>query len=73
MIFLSQHIRKRPVAQAVDVTQLALAVEDLLRPLAGHAERPREWAEQLDDLRDMVVVFAILCAGLRVEKVVACN
>lgn len=59
------------MAQLGDVAQLALAVEDLLRPLAGEAERLGEGAEQLDDLRDVVVVLAVLGAGLRVEEVVA--
>lgn len=58
--------------QPVDVAQLALAVEDLLRPLAGDAEGFGEGAEELDDLRDVVVVFAVFGARLRVEEVVAC-
>lgn len=33
----------------------------------------REVAEELDDLRNMVVVFAVLSAGLRVKEVVAGN
>jgi hypothetical protein len=32
-----------------------------------------EGAEQLDDLRDVVVVFAVFGAGLGVEEVVACD
>ena len=59
------------MAQAVDVAELALACEDLLRPLARQAEGLRERAEQLDYLRDVVVVFAILGARLGVEEVVA--
>jgi hypothetical protein len=55
----------------VDVAQLALAVENLLRPLARQAEGLGERAEQLDDLRDVVVVLAVLGARLRVEEVVA--
>jgi hypothetical protein len=60
------------MAQAMDVAELAFAVEDLLRPFAGHAEGFGEGAEQLDDLRDVVVVFAVFGAGLGVEEVVAC-
>jgi hypothetical protein len=71
VVLLLQHVRQRPVAQAVDVTELALACEDLLRPLARQAEGLRERAEQLDYLRDVVVVFAILGARLGVEEVVA--
>jgi len=59
------------VPQAVDVAQLALAVEDLLRPFARDAQGFREGAEEFDDLRDVVVVFAVFGAGLRVEEVVA--
>jgi hypothetical protein len=71
VVLLAQHVGQGPVAQAVDVAQLALAVEDLLRPLARQAERLGERPEQLDDLRDVVVVLAVLGAGLRVEEVVA--
>ena len=59
------------------------AGEHLGDPTRGHALAPlldreaalldgvAEGAEQLDDLRDVVVVFAVLCAGLWVEEVVA--
>jgi len=62
VIFLAQDVRERPVAQAVDIAQLALAVEDLLGPLAGLAERFGKGSEELDDLRDVVVVFAVFGA-----------
>jgi len=55
----------------VDVPELALAIEDFLAPFAGDAEVLGESAEQLDDLRDVVVVFAVFRTGLRVEEVVA--
>lgn len=71
MVLLPQHIRQRPVTQTLDLPKLAFAIEDLLRPLAGKAERAREFAEQLDDLRNMVVVFAVSRARLRIEEVVA--
>ena len=61
------------MTQSVDVTQLAFAVEDLLRPFSGDAEGAREGTEKLDDLRDVVVVFAVFGAGLGVEEVVACD
>ena len=57
--------------QPVDVAQLALAVEDFGRPFSGEAEVAGKGAEELDDLRDMVVVFAVFGAGLGVEEVVA--
>jgi hypothetical protein len=55
----------------VDVPKLAFTVEDFLRPLSGHAELFGEGAEELDDLGNVVVVFAVFCAGLRIEEVVA--
>ncbi len=73
VVLLAEDVGQGPVAQAVDVAQLALAVEDLLRPLARQAERLGERPEQLDDLRDVVVVLAVLGARLRVEEVVACD
>lgn len=73
VVLLAQHVGKRPVAQAVDVTQLALAVEDLLRPLARQAERLGERPQQLDNLRDMVVVLTVLSTRLRIEEVVTSN
>ena len=57
--------------QTVDIAEFALAVEDFLRPFARDAQGFGEGAEELDDLRDVVVVFAVLGAGLRVEEVVA--
>lgn len=71
MVLLPQHVGKRPVPQAVDVAQLALAGENLLRPFTGQAEGFGERAEQLDDLRDVVVILAVLGARLRVEEIVA--
>jgi hypothetical protein len=73
MVLLPQNVWQRPVAEPVDVAQLALSVENFLRPFAGYAEGFGEGAEQLDDLRDVVVVFAVFCAGLGVEEVVACD
>ena len=55
----------------MDVPELAFAVEDLLRPFSGEAEGFGEGAEELDDLRDVVIVFAVFGARLGVEEVVA--
>ena len=55
----------------MDVAQLALAVEDFLRPFSLLAEGAWEGAEKLDDLGNVIVVFAVFGAGLRVEEVVA--
>jgi hypothetical protein len=71
MILFLEDVRQRPVAQSVDVTQLTFAVEDLLRPLAGETERLGKLAQKLNDLGDVVVVFAVFGAGLWVKEVVA--
>ena len=57
--------------QSVDVPQFALAIEDLLRPFPREAEGAGEGTQELDDLCDVVIVFAVFGAGLRVEEVVA--
>ena len=71
MVLLPQHVREGPVAQPVDIAQFAFAVEDLLGPFARQAEGFGEGAEELDDLRYVVVVFAVFGARLGVEEVVA--
>lgn len=57
----------------MNVPELALPVEYFLAPLAAEAQRAREGAEQFYDLRDVVVVLAILSARLGIEEVVARN
>lgn len=59
------------MAQTVDVAQLALLIEDLCAPFAGEADGFGEDAEEFNDLSDVVVVFSVFRAGLRVEEVVA--
>ncbi len=70
MVFFPQDVWERPVTQAVDVAELAFATEDLLGPFPGEAERARKRAAQLDNLRNVVVIFAVFGAGLGVEEVV---
>lgn len=72
VVLLPQHVEKRPVPEAVDVAELALAVEDLLGPTAREAQRLGEGTQKLDDLRYVVVVLSVLRARLRIEEVVAC-
>jgi hypothetical protein len=55
----------------MDVPELALAVEYLLRPLARDTQALGEGPEQLDDLRDMIVIFAVFGARLWVEEIVS--
>ena len=54
----------------MDVSQVAALLEDFLRPLAGGAELAGKWSQKLDDLSNVVVVLAVLGAGLGVEEVV---
>jgi hypothetical protein len=51
----------------VDIPQFAFPVEYFLRPFSGQAERFRKGPEKFDDLRDMVVIFSILGARLRIK------
>lgn len=55
----------------MDVAQLAFAVEDFLRPFTGQAEGFGEGTEKLDDLRNVIVVFAVFRTGLGIKEVVA--
>lgn len=73
VVFLAEHVGQGPVAEAMDIAELAFAVEDFLRPLAADTQGFGEGAEELDDLCDVVVVFAVFGAGLGVEEVVACD
>lgn len=54
----------------MDVAQLAFAVKDLLRPLPRKAERFGEGTQQFDDLCNVIVVFTVFRARLRIEEVV---
>lgn len=73
MVFLLKDVGQRPVPQSVNVSQLALAVEDLLAPLTAEAERAREGTEKFDDLCNVVVVLAVFCARLWIEEIIARN
>lgn len=59
------------MTKAMDVSEIAFPAEDLLRPFAREAKRSWEWAQELDDLGNVIVVFAILGARLRVEEIIA--
>ena len=58
--------------KTVDVAEFAFPIENFLGPFAGETEGFGERSEELDDLGYVVVVFAVLCAALRIEEVVAC-
>jgi len=51
----------------VNIPKLALPVEDLLRPFPAKTERFGEWAQQLNDLGDVIIVFPVFSARLRVK------
>jgi len=53
--------------QPVDIPQFAFPVENLLRPFTAETERFGERAEELNNLGDMIVVFAVFSTGLRVK------
>lgn len=59
------------MAQTMNVAELAFAVEYFLAPFTRETKGFREGAKQLNDLRYVVVVFAVFCATLGVEEVVA--
>ena len=59
--------------QAMNIPKLALTTEDLLGPFTGKIQTSRKSSKELDDLGYVVVVFPVLGAGLRMEKVVACD
>jgi hypothetical protein len=51
----------------MDISELPFPVEDFLRPLAREAQRFWKRPEQLDNLRDVVVVLAVLGPRLRIK------
>ena len=72
VVLLSQHIRERPMSQAVNVPELAFAIEDLLGPFARVTEGLGKGAEEFNDLGDVIVIFAVLGSRLWVKEVVSC-
>ena len=50
------------MTQTVNITKLAIGFENLLRPFSSLAKIFREGAEQFNDLRNVVVIFAVLGA-----------
>lgn len=72
VVLFAQDVGEGPVAEAVNVAQLAAAVKDFLGPFARQA---CAWkgTEKLNDLGHMVVVFAVFGARLGVKEVVAGN
>ena len=61
------------MSQAVNVSELSLSREDLLRPFAVHIKLPWKDAQEFNYLGNMVVVFSVFSTRLRVEEVISCN
>lgn len=59
------------MTQSMNVAEFPFAVEDFLRPLARKAEGAWERTEELNDLRDVIIVLAVFGARLGVEEVVS--
>ena len=57
----------------MDIPEFAFSVEDFLGPFPVQVEGAGEFAQEFNDLGDVVVVFAVFGAGLGVEEVVACD
>lgn len=61
------------MTETVDISKLAFAAEDFLGPLTREAECTGERTQELDDLCDVIIVFAVFGAGLGVKEIVACD
>lgn len=61
------------MTETVDISKFAFTAEDFLGPLAGEAERTRKGTEELDNLCNVIVVFAVFGAGLGIKEVVTCD
>ena len=61
------------MTEALNIAEFTLAVEDFLRPFPRETKVARERTEQLDDLGNVIIVFAVFCTGLRVKEVVTCD
>lgn len=70
-VLLGEHVVQVPRLQADDVAQFALLVEVVARLLAGVDDRLGNVAQQLDDVRQMVLVARVPVARVRLEQVVA--
>ena len=54
----------------MDVTKIALAAENLMGPLAAEGQPPGELTQQLNDLGNVIIVFAVFGPRLGVEQIV---
>jgi hypothetical protein len=59
------------VSETMNVAELAFAVEYFLGPFSAEAETFGKGTEELDDLGDVVVVFAVFSAGLGIEEIIS--
>jgi len=61
------------MTKAVNVAKFTLATEYFLGPFARETEVTREWTQKLNDLSNVIIVFAVLGARLRVKEVITCD
>jgi hypothetical protein len=54
-----------------DAPPRTFTIEDLIRILPTQREAFRHLAQQLQDLRDVIIVFIVFSSGLRLEQVIA--
>ncbi len=58
------------MSESMNVAELTFTIKDLLGPFTTKAEGLWEWPEKFNNLSDVVVVFAIFGARLRIEQIV---
>ena len=58
------------MAKAVNIAKITLPAEDLLGPFARETQITRKWAQKFNDLSNVIIVFAVLGARLRVKEVI---
>lgn len=58
------------MTKPVYVSKFALSIEDLLGPLPRQTEGFWECSQKFDDLGNVIIILAILGAGLRVKQIV---
>ena len=70
-VLIGEDFLHRPIAEVLDSTQVAAAVEVLFGVLARKGKVLRHPSKQLHHLRQMIVVLVVVAALARLEKEVA--
>ena len=71
LVLLGEHVHQPPRLQAGDVPQLGLLVEEQTRVLALDGDPPRDLAQQLNDVGQVVFVAGVVLPGVRFKEVIA--